>query len=104
MIEDYLNQVMTHRRRTAISFNGDKTFEATPNVPCRWEQSRRLVRNDQGEEVLSEATVLTQATVQAGDELIDPAGRTWPVLTVSTMPDLDGNTMFLEVALSHATR
>lgn len=99
MIEAYLNQLTTHRRRTAVAFNGDQTFVEIPNVPCRWEQSRRLVRNAQGEQVVSEASVLTQAAITTGDELVDGAGRAWPVISVSDNPDLDGNSMFVEVAL-----
>lgn len=99
MIEAYLNQRMTVRRRTGVAFNGDPTFQDVLDVPCRWEKSRRLVRNEQGEQVVSETTVFTQEAVSTGDELVDSAGRTWPVVTVGDNPGLDGESMFLEVAL-----
>lgn len=99
MIEDYLSQRMTVRRRTGISFNGDPIFAETRNVPCRWEQSRRMVRNAQGEEVVSESLVHTTVTVATGDELVDVSGRAWPVVSTATHVDLDGDAALVEVSL-----
>ena len=62
----------------------------------RWEAKRRLVRNPQGQEVISEARVFCKSAVQPGD-VLEFNGRNWPVITVSETPGLDGMTYFREV-------
>jgi hypothetical protein len=97
MIGDYLNQTATWHRVTGQDGYGEPTYESK-TIPVRWEGKRRLVRDKEGREVVSEARVFCTAPVQEGD-LLEYAGRKWPVITVASVPGLDGATNHHEVAL-----
>ncbi|WP_157049484.1 hypothetical protein [Moorella stamsii] len=57
-----------------------------------------MVRNKQGEEVISEARVFCLEAVQPGD-VLEYGGREWPVIAVSETPGLDGKLLYREVAV-----
>jgi hypothetical protein len=97
MIGDYLNQTATWHRITGQDGYGEPTYESK-TIPVRWEGVRRQVRDKEGREVVSEARVFCTAPVQPGD-LLEYAGRKWPVITVASVPGLDGATNHREVAL-----
>ena len=63
-----------------------------------WEGGRRLVRDSQGKEVVSEARLFTDYAIKAGD-FINPGDRDWEVLAVSEKPDLSGVIDHYEVAV-----
>ena len=97
MISGYLNQTATWHYVTGLNEYGEpQTSSKTINV--RWEGKRRLVRDNEGREVVSEARVFCVEAVQAGDEL-EHGGRSWPVIAVSTVPGLDGAESHREVAV-----
>ena len=56
------------------------------------------MRDNEGREVVSEARVFCTDPVQPGD-LLEYAGREWPVIAVSEATGLDGRIHFREVAL-----
>ena len=98
MIKGYLNQ-------TAIwhYFTGQKNKYGEPEfgkktIKVRGEGKRRLVRDNEGREVVSEARVFCTEAVKPGDEL-EFDGRSWPVIAVSTVPDLGGKEAHREVAV-----
>lgn len=97
MITVYLRQTAIWHRPTGTDAYGKPTWESA-DIPVRWEGKRRLVRDAQGREVVSEARVFCVAAVQTGDEL-EYAGRRWPVINVATMPGLDGPESHREVAV-----
>ena len=97
MIEGYLNQRAVWKRKTGSNEYGEPTT-SSKSIKVRWEGKRRLVRDNQGREVVSEARVFCVEAVQAGDEL-EHGGRRWPVIAVSTVPGLDGTISHREVAL-----
>lgn len=99
MIGQYLAQTATWRRRTGQDGYGVPTFAADASIACRWEWKRRLVRSLTGDEIVSEARVFTRDAVNAGDVLVDPAGRAWAVISASPQYGLDGSELFREVAL-----
>ena len=97
MIEGYLNQRAVWKRITSQNEYGEPTF-SSKTISVRWEGKRRLVRDNEGREVVSEARVFCVDPIQPED-LLKYAGREWPVITVSTVPGLDGSEQFREVAV-----
>ncbi len=97
MINDYLNQTAIWHYVTGQNEYGEPQT-SSKTIKVRWEGRRRLVRNNEGREVVSEARVFCTEAVKPGDEL-ELDGRSWPVIAVSTAPDLDGKEAFREVAV-----
>jgi hypothetical protein len=56
------------------------------------------VRDNQGQEVVSEARVFCIEPVKPGD-ILKYEDREWPVIAVSTVPGLDGSESHREVAV-----
>ncbi len=97
MITDYLNQSATLKRLTGYNEFAEP-ITASQAIKVRWEGKRRLVRDKQGQEVVSEARVFCLEAVQPGD-VLEYGGKDWPVIAVSEIPGLEGNTAYREVAV-----
>ena len=97
MIEGYLNQRAVWKRKTGSNEYGEPVTKQK-TIKVRWEGKRRLVRDNEGREVVSEARVFCTEAVKPGDEL-EFGGCSWPVIAVSTVPDLDGKEAHKEVAV-----
>ena len=97
MIKGYLNQTATWHNVTGLNSYGEPST-SSKSINVRWEGKRRLVRDNQGREVVSEARVFCVDAVKPGDEL-EFNGRRWPVIAVSCVPGLDGVENHHEVAL-----
>ncbi len=97
MIEGYLNQRAVWKRVVGQNMYGEPETKQKA-IKVRWEGKRRLVRDNEGREVVSEARVFCVDAVKPGDEL-EFDGRRWPVIAVSTVPGLDGVENHHEVAL-----
>jgi hypothetical protein len=97
MIKGYLNQTAIWHYVTGMNEYGEPST-SSKSIKVRWEGKRRLVRNNEGREVVSEARVFCVEPVKPGD-LLEYAGREWPVIAVSTVPDLDGKEAYREVAV-----
>ncbi len=97
MIRNYLNQTATWKRVIGQNMYGEPETEEK-EIKVRWEGKRRLVRDNEGREVVSEARVFCTEAVKPGDEL-ELDGRRWPVIAVSTVPDLSGKEAYREVAV-----
>jgi hypothetical protein len=96
MIELYLCHRAIWRRTTGTNEYGEPVVEEK-EIQVRWISKRRLVRDRQGQEVVSESLVYTTEPVQPGDTLVY-AGREWPVISVLDATMLDGSILFREVA------
>lgn len=98
VISAYLNQIAQWKKM----IGGEDGYPPQPGPPTeikvRWEDRRRLVRNSQGVEVVSEARVFCAEDIQPGD-VLNYRGRDWPVIAVSAVPTIDGKTTFHEVAV-----
>ena len=97
----FLNQDAIWLKHTGTSDYGEPTFSEIA-IKVRWEGSRRLVRNEKGEEVVSEARVFAldpiTKTKQRQDRLkID--GEEFPIISVATHPDRRGRIHHREVRL-----
>ena len=97
MIRDYLNQTAIWKRVVGQNMYGEPETEEK-EIRVRWEGKRRLVRDNEGREVVSEARVFCVEPVKPGD-ILEHGGREWPVIAVSTVPGLDGKESHREVAV-----
>jgi len=97
MIKDYLNQTAKWKEMTSSDGYPPQPGTGT-EIKVRWEDKRRLVRNAQGVEVVSEARVFCVEDIKPGD-VLEWQGRDWPVIAVSMVPSLDGKMVFYEVAV-----
>jgi len=97
MIDNYLNQTATWKRVVGQNMYGEPETEEK-EIKVRWEGKRRLVRDKEGQEVVSEARVFCVEPVKPGD-ILEHGGREWPVIAVSTVPDLGGKEAYREVAV-----
>ena len=97
MIKGYLNQTAIWHYVTGQNEYGEPQT-SSKTIKVRWEGKRRLVRDNEGREVVSEARVFCTEAVKPGDEL-EFDGRSWPVIAVSTVPDPGGKEAHREVAV-----
>ena len=97
MITGYLNQTAIWHYVTGMNEYGEPEF-GSKEIKVRWEGKRRLVRDQYGNEVVSEARVFCVETVGPGDVLTYD-GTDWVVIAVSDIPGLDGAEQFREVAV-----
>jgi len=98
MIRNYLNQTAIWHYTTRQMNEYGEPETSSKSIKVRWEGKRRLVRDNEGREVVSEARVFCIEPVKPGDEL-EFDGRSWPVIAVSTVPGLDGKEAHREVAV-----
>jgi len=68
MISAYANQTAIWRKVTSINEYNEPTY-ATSNIKCRKETGFKMIRNAQGQETVSSATVFTEAAVEVNDLL-----------------------------------
>ena len=97
MIRRYLNQTAIWKHVIGQNMYGEPETEEK-EIKVGWEGKRRLVRDNEGREVVSDARVFCIEPVKPGDELVFD-GRSWPVIAVSTVPDLGGKESHRECAV-----
>ena len=95
IMDDYLNQSATIRSKTGTNAFGEPVFTDVP-IKCRWEANQKLLRDTQGQQVVSVGRVFTNVAVKPTD-LLNDGSRDWVVISVADMPDLDGITQYWEV-------
>ncbi|TCS78780.1 hypothetical protein [Tepidibacillus fermentans] len=97
MIKDYLNQTATLKTTTGYNEYGEPV-SSTKTIFCRFEMKRKLVRDKQGNQVVSEATMYCIDSIGPDDRVVYN-GKEYVVITVSEIVDLDGKITHYEVAL-----
>lgn len=97
MIECYLNQRAVWKRVVGQNMYGEPVTKQK-TIKVRWEGKRRLVRDSQGREIISEARFFCLEKVKP-DDIAEYNGHEWPVIAVSEIVDLDGNLSHYEVAV-----
>jgi hypothetical protein len=97
VLSDYTKQSIILKTKGAVNGANEATY--TPNtIRGRLQYKRKLIRNTQGQEVVSEAQLFTEHAVSLDDRVtID--GADWPVLDVQKTVDLDGAVQWYEVML-----
>ena len=68
MIQNYLNQTATWHCATGQNEYGEPVT-SSKTIKVRWEGKRRVGRDNQGREVVSEASVFCMQPVKTGDIL-----------------------------------
>lgn len=98
MIKGYLNQTATWHYTTGQMNEYGEPETEDKKINVRWEGKRRLVRDNEGREVVSEARVFCVESIKPGDEL-EYGGCRWPVIAVSIVPNIDGKEAHREAAV-----
>lgn len=97
MIDLYLNQTVTLKTKGAVNEYNEPTY-TTSNIKVRFEYKRRMVRNNLGQEVVSEARCFTTTEVNE-DDIITFDGKDWNVLAVEDCVGLEGTISHYEVSM-----
>jgi hypothetical protein len=92
MIEGYLAQDVWRKAVTGRDGYGQPTFGAPSQTKGRWLEKRRLVRNAEGEQVISEVTVTLgpDEPLAVGDQLSADGSPYLTVIAVSISRGLGG--------------
>jgi len=92
MISSYLAQTIWRKSRSGVDGYGQPTFGALAQTKGRWLEKRRLVRNAQGEQVISQVSVTLgpDEPVGVGDQLSADGTSYLTVIAVSADRDLAG--------------
>lgn len=99
MISAYANQLVTWKKNTGETNDyNEPVYVADAIIKARFEYKRKMVRNAQAQEILSEATLYTRSAVSVNDVIVHD-GVNWIVIAVSPQPTLDGSIVFYEVSL-----
>lgn len=91
MITEYANQSLTWKVAGTPDQYNEITYTSS-TIKGRKEINNRLIRNSEGEEVVSGSFIVTASAVAVGDMIDDKL-----VLRSEPLPDLDGTTVFYEV-------
>lgn len=97
MIEAYLNQNITLKSVTSVNEYNEPVF-TTSTIKARFEYDRTMVKNEKGEEVVSEAMLFTTNTIKA-DDVISYDGKDFPIISVANIVGLEGNLSHYEARL-----
>jgi hypothetical protein len=98
MIGHLLNQFALHHAKASVNEYNEPTFSPPLTINVRFEQAQKLVKNEVGEDVLSEARLYSELPIAVGDK-IEYDGREWIVISVKSSPDFNGIIHFWEVYL-----
>ncbi len=92
MIADYLAQTIWRKPKTGVDAYGQPVFGAVIQTKGRWLEKRRLVRNAQGEQVISEvtATLGAEEPLAVGDQFSADGVTYLTVIAVSVSRGLGG--------------
>jgi hypothetical protein len=92
MISGYLAQEIWCCARTGVDGYGQPTFGSPAKLAGRWLEKRRLVRNAEGEQVISEVTVTLdpEAVLAVGDRLSADGSTYLTVIALSVSRGLGG--------------
>jgi len=92
MIGDYLAQTIWRKPKTGVDGYGQPTFGSPTETKGRWLEKRRLVRNAEGEQVISEVSVTLgpDDEVAVGDQLSTDGSTYLTVIAVSVSRGLGG--------------
>lgn len=96
MISAYFNQSASWKAVIETDQYNEPTYADPADVDCRFEYKRKMVRNKEGQEVISEATLFTKSPIKP-DDVITYDEIDWTILAVANEVGLDGTVEFYEV-------
>lgn len=97
MITSYCNQTITLKSKSSVNYYNEPTY-TTSSISARFEYKRKMVRDKNGLEVVSEAQCYTETAVSPED-IITYDSKDWVVISVSNVVDLFGTVSHYEVML-----
>lgn len=97
MVKEYLNQTATLKTTTGYNEYGEPVASEKV-ILCRFEMKRKLVRDKTGNQVVSEATMYCIEPVSPDDRVVYN-NKEYIAIAVSEIVDLDGKTVYYEVAM-----
>ena len=97
MIGDYCNQTISVKIKGEPNENNEAVY-TNSTIQGRFEYKRRIVRDKQGQEVVSEAKLFTETSLKT-DDIVIYDNKEWSVMFVMNMTDLDGDIVGYEVLL-----
>ena len=86
MIADYCNEKAQWKHLTGNDEYGDPVYAPPVTIDCRIERKHRLVRDRQGNQVVSDSRIYTPSPVKCDDVVNDRV-----VIADEDIKDLDGN-------------
>ena len=90
MIEDYLTQTIQILRRTGHDTTGTATYAAPVSRLARVQHRRRMIRNPQGEQLISDMQIWLKPGTPVGEgDRIAYGGVTYHVMSVNAEYALD---------------
>jgi hypothetical protein len=98
VITPYLSKTATLRAFTGYDRTGSPNYDER-TIRVRWEGRRALVRDAQGNQVVSEARFYTDSPVTSGDTIVDLQDNEWTAISVSEHETLSGEVSHYEVYL-----
>lgn len=98
MLTDYFNQDITLKVSSGVNDCNEPTYNDPVTIKGRLQFSQKLVRNKEGVEVISEATLYTLMEVKVND-VITFNDVDWIVIKSYPVPDGNGNTFYYKVML-----
>lgn len=99
---EFFTQTAAIERATGTSSWGDTTYAASVDIDARVEHDRREVLTAEGQEVVSETQLFTEAQVDEGDKVtitVDGAAKESTVVASLKHYDLEGVFSHYEVML-----
>ena len=90
MLTGYLNQNLSWEHATSVNEYNEPTY-TTLTIKGRKEIGSKLVRNPQGQEVVSSACVFTKSAIENNDLIDDKL-----VISMESCVDLDGSIKWYE--------
>lgn len=99
MIDAYANQLVTWKKKTGTNDYNEPSYAADATIKARLEYHRKMVRNAQAQEIISEARIYTRTAISPDDVIVTSDGREWTIITVASQPALDGSIVFYEGSL-----
>lgn len=98
LISDKMNQYVLYKRRRGYDDTGAPLYDAPVSIPCRIADDRRTVKDESGNEVVSEQVLYTEQRINPADAFVI-GRREIPVIRVSAKESLFGGYDHTEVRL-----
>lgn len=95
-MEHLLNQTVILKPKQGQSGYGTPIYSDGYPVAVRWEDSIQIIKNKEGEEVVSNAKIFTLTPMKIDDILVYNEIE-WPIIKVASIPGMDGSIHHWEV-------
>ena len=97
MLSNYANQSLTLKTKASVNEYNESVYTSS-TIKARFQYERKLVRNENGENVFSNANIYTKASIKEDDVIVFD-GKEWTIMFVSNHYDLNGNLSFYKGVL-----